>query len=375
MNDRTVRSLIALEQSASTARVLNLVAAHRKAADAAALAEAPMFQNRLLDRCLIVKHRLRPGEYELFQSPRPNVTKILTPIDGADLKLGARYVFVGQKDFDAVAESVFGDALKPGQRDREVLDLIDSLPSLDPFLLREHLKRHGYEPAQAYFGISDADIQKMHDFARTEVMALVALSFDQGYGAHAYASRLVEKLLSNTPDSDFGPLKETLKLSDEEYLNGVFSWRGFLYYKWVLSGMGDQIGALLVDIDALQPRGPKSPEAAAYLAPARARIQSAVVRTCGSVEKMLDVYNTAYAALTKEGKPTAFRDFLLSAPDMFVSLGEQLGAVQHIVSFWRFRFPAGRPRLISPEELMDVFLDFEDSMAFLTDERALSRAS
>ena len=55
---------------------------------------------------------------------------------------------------------------------------------------------------------------------------------------------------------------------------------------------------------------------------------------------------------------------------MFASLGEQLGAIQHIISFWRYRFPAGRPRLIAPEELMDVFLDFEDSMVFSVEKTA-----
>ncbi len=60
----------------------------------------------------------------------------------------------------------------------------------------------------------------------------------------------------------------------------------------------------------------------------------------------------------------AFRDFLLQAPLMFASLGEQLGAIQHITSFWRYRFPQDKPRMISWAELMDLFLDFEDSMSF-----------
>ncbi|MDP3852312.1 hypothetical protein [Phenylobacterium sp.] len=87
-----------------------------------------------------------------------------------------------------------------------------------------------------------------------------------------------------------------------------------------------------------------------------------------AAQDMLDVYNRAYASLTEESKPTGFRDLLLTAPAMFSSLGEQLGAIQHVASFWRYRFPEGRARLIAPDELMDVFLDFEDSMAFTHDE-------
>ena len=76
---------------------------------------------------------------------------------------------VGETGFDDSAEELFGDSLKPGQRDRQVLDLLDELPSLDPFLLREHLKRHGFEPARGYFAITDADLTRMFDYVRSEI--------------------------------------------------------------------------------------------------------------------------------------------------------------------------------------------------------------
>jgi hypothetical protein len=41
-----------------------------------------------------------------------------------------------------------------------------------------------------------------------------------------------------------------------------------------------------------------------------------------------------------------------------------LGAIQHIISFWRYRFPNDQRRLIGPDELMDILLDFEDSLGF-----------
>jgi hypothetical protein len=288
----------------------------------------------------------------------------MLPIDKGDLKHGARYVFVGQKDFEEVARATFGESLRAGSPDRQTLDLIANLPSLDPFLLREHLRRHGFEPARAYFNLTDADIGRMYDFVRQEVLALVTMSFTDGYGASAYASRLVDKLLSNNPDADLEPLRLVLKLSDQEYLDGIFSWRGFLYYKWVLQDLIPNVAQTLVDIEVLQPRGPRDPDAAAYLPVARTRIQATITQTCESVKKMLSVYDKAYASLTQDSEPAAFREFLLTAPDMFTKLGEELGAIQHVVSFWRYRFPVGQVRHIAADELMDVLLDFEDSLAF-----------
>lgn len=359
--DRSIRLLTALEGSASTARVLNLVATHRKYGADPTLSQAPFFKNRLLDRSIILKHRLRPNEYGLFQTPRPTATKVMLPMDHTDLRAGAQTFFIGQKDFDRIAEHVFGDDVKVGTRDRRVLDLIDGLPSLDPFLLREALRTVEVEPARAYFGISDADVQRMFEFVQREIMALVTLS--SGEGALSSSARLVEKLLSNSPDSGFEPLKATLKLNDQEYQDGVFSWRGFLYYKWVLSDLNKPIGRVLEEIGAIRPRGAVSHDAAAYIPEARRRLQSAAKRTVGTAQRLLDIYNSSYAALTQDGKPNSFRDFLLSAPGMFSDLGEALGAIQHIISFWTYRFPQGRPKVISADELMDVLLDFEDSLA------------
>jgi hypothetical protein len=363
VTDRSIRSLIALEQSASTARVLNLVATHRRLPGDETLEAQPFFQNKLLNHGLVVKHRVRPHEQELFYRPVATVTKVMAPIDGNDLRCGARYLMMGQKDFDQAAEAMFGDLLKPGAPDRVVLDLINELPSLDPFLLKEHLRRNGFEPARGYFSITDADIARMYDFVRQEVMALVTLS--SGPQGGAAASKLVDKLLSNSVDDSFEPLKATLRLNDKDYQDGVFCWRGFLYYKWVLAELTPQLGGVMAELSAIRARGPNTPDTSRYLPEAKERLQATVLKTVESVNEMLGVYDKAYRGLTQDGQPTGFRDFLLAAPAMFMALGEQTGAVQHIVSFWRYRFPPRKPAMVSPEELMDIFMDFEDSLVFL----------
>jgi hypothetical protein len=362
--DRTLRRLTALQQSASTARVLNLLATHRKPDPEGELAKAPFFANHLLDRSIILKHRLRSHEYVHVGSPKPTATKILIPFDGCDLRSGARSIFIGEREFEPVMTSMFGPEVRPGTRDWRVMELIDELPSLDPFLLREHLRANDIQPARGYFAISDADVQRMFDFVRTEMNGLVRLSSGERSSSYAYASRLVDKLLSPSADSGFEPLKETLKLNDKEYQDGVFCWRGFLYYKWSLGDLSPVLARMLAEMERIQGRGPNDPDALAYISAAKQRIRTAATETMARVHAMLEVYNSAYSALTVDSKPNAFRDFLLTAPSMFRDLGEQLGAIQHISSLWRYRFPLDKRRAITPSELMDVFLDFEGSLAF-----------
>lgn len=175
MIDRAVRSLEHLKSSASTARVLNLLRVWEDHGDSgidgavrnSEWADYPLFRTRALNRALIIKHRLRRNETDLFTGRRQVATKVVVPIDDKELKTGGRYVFVNQIGFERVIMAAFGVA--PNHPDIETLRLIDKLPSLDPFLLREQLRRSGLDPAPCYFSISENDLQRMQAFVRSEI--------------------------------------------------------------------------------------------------------------------------------------------------------------------------------------------------------------
>ena len=73
----------------------------------------------------------------------------------------------------------------------------------------------------------------------------------------------------------------------------------------------------------------------------------------------LQVYDDAFRDLTVNSNPIAFRDFLLKAPEMFLTLGEKIGVISHIASFWRYRFPAGKPPVADLMEAVDILQEFE----------------
>lgn len=359
MSDRAIRNLAHLQESASTARVLNLLAAWKVHGETEEWLAQPLFYNPILNRCLIIKHRLRRNELDLFRRRRQVATKVLMPIDAADLKLGGRFVFVDQTNFDRCLQETFGGSFDP--RDAETLRAIDRLPSLDPFLMREQLKRYGIEPARCYFDLTEADRRKMFSFVEAEVRPLVTMSMGIS-GDRAAASVLVSKILATEQTRDMEPLRTTLRLAEHEYAEGVFAWKGFLYYKWSLASILGDVRRVADEIAAIKPTGPLDGESKAYIERGRMVLRRQIIKTCEIVVATLRVYDDAYANLTQNGKPNAFREFLLDAPLMFTRLGEQVGAVQHIVSFWRFRFSLGA-QPVGVEELIDIFMDFEGSLA------------
>ena len=369
MTDRAVRNLEHLKSSASTARVLNLLRVWEENGDSAPdgavrnpdWAARPIFRTAALNRALIIKHRLRRNETDLFTGRRQVATKVVIPIDDADLKTGGRYVFVNQIGFERMMMEAFGVA--PNHPDIETLRLIDKLPSLDPFLLREQLRRGGLDPSPCYFSISDSDLQRMLAFVRSEIEPLVTLSLGADTVAvnSDSAGRMASKILSNTPGDQLDALRLTLRLAPEQYQEGVFCWKGFLYYKWTLAALLGEVAGVAEAVRTIKPVGKVDRAAKEYLARSRDVLRGRIIKTCDEVSRTLRVYDDAYAKLTQEGRPIAFRDFLLDAPSMFAKLGDQLGAVQHIVSYWRFRFGSSAAP-VNVEELMDIFMDFETGL-------------
>jgi hypothetical protein len=365
VGDRFVRNLTYLEDSASTARVLNLRRVHRRMSDVDAEHGAkPFFKNPVLNRAIVLKHRVRRHEKDLFHDGRSTATKIILPMDGNDLRIGGQSVLVGQVNYDAIMRGAFGESWLTDRADRELLGILDELPSLDPFLLRECLKRYGREPARCYFEISDADMASMYAFVEHEIQKLIDLCYKSIGGADTdHGARLVRKILSNAVDAETEPLRLTLRLEKREYQEGVFCWKGFLYYKWNLAEFMPSVSKAAQAITIIKPVGPLDAETKAYLQAVRDTLVRAIGSAIDAAEKSLGSYDSAFDSLV-EGRPQGFRDFLLSAPAMFWDLGERLGAVSHIVSFWKYRFPGEKTPAVGGPELCDIFSDFEASLAF-----------
>lgn len=374
MSSQPVRSLEHLENTASTARVLNLRATALRYQNDAEYKDKPFFDHPALNKAIIVKHRLRPHEHEEFYGYRRSATKVLLPIELADLRIGARYLFIGQRNFDRLLEATYGIELRSGDRDMKVLTILDETPSLDPFLLREQLKRHGIDAAPCYFDISEADMNRMFDFAQHEIQQLVEMSFggagELGEKFRGHAAKLARKILQNANDAELEPLRQTMQLSPEQYQEGIFCWKAFLYYKWRLSTVVKQLNGVVAQIAEVSPRGSITTEMRASLTSSKESIRKAIVASYRKVSETLRVYDDSYDAMTKRGDPLKFRDFLLQAPALFNDLGERLGAIDHIISFWRFRFPMGRKPIVTGDELGDIFADFEQSLAFQPREQA-----
>jgi hypothetical protein len=368
--DRSFRSLSGLEKTASTSRVLNLAAVASQNAGDPEYETSPFFKAATLNGAVIIKHRLRADEQYIFDAARRTTTKVIIPFERTDLGLGGRSLFVGQRGWQDLLYQLRGSA-DDEARDIALLEALDELPSLDPFLLREHLRRRDFKIANCYFAISPADLERMQRFVSGEISKLVDLAYGGGKSGapNANISKLVSLLLSGEVDARLEPLRLTLGLEGENFREGIFSWKGFLYYKWVLNSLWPELRGVISELAEIKVTGPRDLEMLQQVKDVGARVNQAILGQVRKVRISLQIYDDAFNQLTTAGNPLAFRDFLLKSPEMFITLGERTGMVSHIASFWRYRFPKGRGLMIELDELFDILQDFHQGLGEDDDEK------
>ena len=167
-------------------------------------------------------------------------------------------------------------------------------------------------------------------------------------------------------------LRQTLGLSSSDFREGAFGWRGFLYYKWAMQSFWPDVMGILRQIKEIIPQGAISETQRTSLTAAKRNIIELVRDNNQHISKVLAIYDESFAGLIASNSPKTFREFLLSAPYMFLELGEKMGAISHIVSFWRYRFPQGQPASADITELSAIFQDFTCGFADRLQEMPLS---
>lgn len=359
-----IRSLEALYEYGSTSRVLNLLRAFENHKGEPEYESKPFFKNSRLNRAMIVKHRLRQDEQYMMQRRQRVATKIIFPLIGNSLNLGGQSVFVGQNNFKKIISQAVGVSEREIAGDLDILYLINSLPSLDPFLLREFLRRHNYRPADCYFDISPTDIENMRNFAGEEVSRLVGVAFatENGYVSRELVDKMVELILANEADEKLEPLRVALGLEGNDFREGIFSWRGFLYFKWQLREVQGQLSNVMRCVDKVRVTNLSDFEIRRNIDANTKILKQSLILVAKDCRELIALYDKAFADLVDRAHAQAFRKFLLDSPQLFLELGHLMGVVNHICSFWSFRFKDDRNLNIDAMDFEDMLTEFVSAL-------------
>jgi hypothetical protein len=329
---------------AESSRLLNLSQIHQRWGQDEAHAERPLFENKVLNRAIIMKYAPRPGELVEQAERRIKSTKILFPLDRNDLSLGSFSGLVGQKDFSRIMARHLNGSGRLSERDEKVLSLIDQLPTLDPFLLYALLKSNGLDVAQVYFRLSEADRQAIQEEMAQAFTPLMRLCFPEGGDRNDGVKSFIDKLLNFEESAEIDSLRGAFKLSPEPFSGAMFAWRGLIYYKWKTASLNTALTVATGKLSALKISETDNADGEGAAERSRAKILKIAATASARVQEMNARYDAAFADFVERREADGFRQFLISAPDLFLICGQSMAIIEHIINFIDVRPPASGPR-------------------------------
>ncbi len=316
-----------------------------------------MFACKRLNSCVIQKHILRPYERSYFNDVGSHATKIMSPIDTTNTAAGWRVVFIGQNKWVNALGADIGLLPTTHQDDLSILVLLDALPSFDPFLLREALRRAGYTFDDTKFKLNGQDARDMEEFVYGEV----SLLFDgavTGGATREDKVAFVRQILGSENDRHVSQLRQILNLSPEEFDTGLFAWQGCLYYKWNSKELRINVKQLFDDISSLTRTRPIEKVEFRNLKIAIKDFVTLMMEHFNDIVSIIDHYNSTISLLKSGSGRTAFRKLIIDAPDMFYALGRKIGVTAQIMDIWNESNLNKRQDSETTEDLLRLMNEF-----------------
>ena len=247
------------------------------------------------------------------------------------------------------------------------MNLLDDLPSFDPFFISETLKLHNYNPASFYRSISTSDVEKMMPFVEAEIATLIQIAI--GNSMSQAAQKFATKILTNETDEYLLPLKATLQMADKDFTNGIFCWRGFLYFKWRLNILKPILNNTVIEINKFKPFGSVDFTTKSEVSRLKRIINSRLSRCIEECVPLIHNYEGSFKNFIDLRSPKSFRDFLLSGNKHFHNLGENIGILDHISSYWNyaaFDTKTQKPKPLPAEVFLEILTIFAEQLNYRT---------
>jgi hypothetical protein len=363
-----VRSIEGLAEVRANGRILNLAAITRDLGEKLKPSEGEpsgLFNNRSLNRAIIVKHNVRENERYLLSRYKPVTTKIILPIDPNDLSLGGASFMLSERMAGSILEDKLGLGRKSEEpkviRDLKLLEILDSLATLDPFIVRERFAVDGYSLPEAFSTFQMQGDRQLGAYMKAQLMPLVRLAMGGSRNVAAddqAIERLAEEMFTIGQGEKVDLLRQALKISSDQWPAALYTWKAALFYEYRVRNFEPRFHRFMESVQKVKIYAFSIQAPAEIVLPMRFELISRAIRTKSKLDNLLATFNQAYRKdLIGDGTPEAFRDYLISLQDKLYDFGVVNGVLEQIVGYWEYWFLSRGVSAVPADFFMSIARD------------------
>lgn len=319
---------------------------------------APVFfKSKQMNRLVLIKDAI--PENEARDAKNSIGTKLYFPFNENDIYEGGRTIFLHDRHIERAFADNFGEgALKPDDlaHDMRLLSLLDRLPSLDPFLMKDVLRNEGFTINSAYFEVGKELWDQIEAYILQSFEPLVKAAFPDAMGSDEKARLLVQKIWEGRDLETLRPLAAAFQLPKGQELEIFAAWKGINFYAFQF----EKAKPLMLDLmawlkDVQIPVGVASnAERAEYKAQLDAS-RNLMRNEWQLADTIIRDYQESYDKLFKKKLGAAdFLAFLKTSNKAYWDIGNALGKTGHASYCWNViskRYPG---RKLPWEQLREI---------------------
>ncbi|WP_374631070.1 hypothetical protein [Ferrovibrio sp.] len=301
----------------------------------------PFFTNRNANRLVILKYAPPVHERHGLVNSRAVQTKLYLPFNEANLEEGGKTILLSDAKLEQALDEQLAMSSKRDpagfRRDRAVLDVLDSLPSLDPFLMRDKLEIESIAVDEGYFAFPPGELDAIKVFVRDKMAKVARFAASEGAEVEASAVERLTQILWDAKDAAaMKPIAQTFGIDITRAPEIVYSWKGIIFYDRELSQQRAEWQKLLDWLGSeARPRDGANPALLKDMAELRKLAYADLSGHWRQVNDKLERYRECFDELflrKKEARP--FMDFLRNAKQLFWELGDSLSRLSHSHAVW-----------------------------------------
>ncbi len=218
------------------------------------------------------------------------------------------------------------------ERDQLILQLLESLPSLDPFLLKEKFRQADLNVDDRYFTLTEEAWQEIRKFVMSKFRPMIGFAYPNSKPSEIHVAKLTEVLWDAKDDPDIQKMMTSLSIEPENIADVLYSWKGIIYYEYVYKKNNEKIKELVKWLDqiATQLGGITS-----TLKGQRDSIRDKLSNTIAAMLPILRNHQSAYDELflyKRDARP--FVVFITQCSKQFSILSTIVGQMMIILQIW-----------------------------------------
>jgi len=296
------------------------------------------FANKPMNRLVLIKDAVPDSESRGMTSGIG--TKLYFPFNENDIYEGGRTIFLHDKNVERAFADNFGEgAIKPSAlaADMRTLRILDRLPSMDPFLMKDALRNEGIEANPAYFEVGKELWNEIETYILRSFEPLVKAAYpDTSATSDEKARMLVQKIWEGRDLDTLRPLAAAFQLPKGQELEIFAAWKGINFYAFQF----ERAKPLMIDMltwlkDLSIPVGAVSNAERAEM---KADLDTSRNRLLGEwqlADGIIRDYQTSYDKLFRQKIGSGdFLAFLKKSNKAYWDIGNALGKTGHASYCW-----------------------------------------